>query len=324
MFFLIISIIFTIAAFVGLGFKFTKNERIDKWGDTQTEYNRTWKLNPKQALSLLCLLICIFGFFTRIPANTVGIIYSPFGGTKEETLTEGFHSKNIFDKVYDISTEVQTTTVENLTTQTKDAQYLNSTLDIKYRVNTNDAYLVFKQYRTLNKMSDALIVPTTQRVLELVTTKYNVIDILGEKRPDVYSELEKALKDEFAKYGVEFYSISIVDMDAGEALEKAISDEAVAKKAVETAEQNLLKTQTEAKEKSVKAQAEQDAAKIEAKTKLIQAEADKAANELLNQSLSDEILRKAWIEKWNGKMPTYYGGDADLMFNMGNTTNTKD
>ena len=53
-------------------------------------------------------------------------------------------------------------------------------------------------------------------------------------------------------------------MDAGAALEQAITEEAVAKKAVETAEQNLLRTQTEAKQKSVQAQAEQDAARIQA------------------------------------------------------------
>jgi regulator of protease activity HflC (stomatin/prohibitin superfamily) len=80
----------------------------------------------------------------------------------------------------------------------------------------------------------------------------------------------------------------------------------------------LLRTQTEAKQKSVEAQAEQDAAKIEAETKLIEAQAEKDANELLNQSLSNDILQKEWIEKWDGHMPTYYGGDAGIMFNAGN------
>ena len=32
----------------------------------------------------------------------------------------------------------------------------------------------------------------------------------------------------------------------------------------------------------------------------------------------------SWIDKWNGKMPTYYGGDADLMFNMGGNTTTSE
>ena len=314
MLFLILSIILTIAAFVVLGFK--EVVEINSYG--KDKVSLVWKLRAKQALSLLCLLICAFGFFTKVPANHVGIVYSPFGGTKEETLNEGYSKKSPLDKVYEISTEVQTVTIKDLTTQTKDAQYLSTDLDVKYQVSKDTAYLVFKQYRTLDKMSDTLIIPTTQRVLELVTTEYNIIDILGEERPAVYSKLENALKEELAKYGVEFYSVSITDMDAGEALEKAISDEAVAKKAVETAEQNLKKTETEAKADAVKAKAEQEAAKIKAETKLIEAEAEKKANELLNKSLSDKVLQKEWIDKWNGKMPTYYGGSGEgIMFNVG-------
>lgn len=307
---LIISIIVVLGAFIGLGFY--ENEK----------YDISWKLNGKQILSILGLLLLLPGFITKIPANSVGIVYSPFGGTKEETLTEGFHSKNVFDKVYKFSTEVQTKSISDLTTQTKDAQFLTSILDVKYRVSASNAYLVFKQFRTLDNMSENLIVPTTQRVVEHVTTQYNIIDILGEKRNTIYKELETALKEEFAQYGIEFYAISITDMDAGDSLEAAITAEAVAKKEVETAEQNLLKAEMDAKQKSVQAQAEQDAAKIKAETKLIEAEAEKAANEMLNESLNELILQKKMIEmyedKWNGQLPTYYGGDdAGLMFNVG-------
>lgn len=314
MMWLIFSIIVMVGLFVALGMYAEEVEGEKDWrGNVKTETVIKWKLRIRHLLCLFGLLILLPGFITKIPANSVGIVYSPFGGTQEQTLSEGFHTKNIFDKVYKISTEVQTMTVENLTTQTKDAQFLTSVLDIKYRVNTSNAYLVFKQFRTLKNMSENLIVPTTQRVLEHVTTQYNVIDILGEKRNVIYSELESALSEEFAKYGVEFYSISITDMDAGESLEAAITAEAVAKKAVETAEQNLLKTETEAKQKSVQAKAEQEAASIKAETKLIEAEAEKKANELLNQSLTEDILRMEWIEKWNGQMPTYYSGSDDGM-----------
>lgn len=323
MLWLILSIVVTVGLFVVLGIHTEEIEGEKDWrGNTKMETIVKWKLNIRHLLCLLGLLVLLPGFITKIPANSVGIVYSPFGGTREQTLSEGFHTKNIFDKVYKISTEVQTMTVENLTTQTKDAQFLTSVLDIKYRINTSNAYLVFKQFRTLKNMSENLIVPTTQRVLEHVTTQYNVIDILGEKRNTIYSELESALSEEFAKYGVEFYSISITDMDAGESLEAAITAEAVAKKAVETAEQNLLKTETEAKQKSVQAQAEQDAAKINAETKLIEAEAEKKANELLNQSLTDMVLQKEWIEKWNGQMPTYYSGSEDGMSVILNSSET--
>lgn len=305
MLFVILSLVVTVGLFVGLGV----------CEDPNIDY--MWKLNKKQLFVIFGLLIMLGGCITKIPANHVGIVYSPFGGTKEQTLSEGFKTKNILDKVYKISTEVQTMGVSGLTTQTKDAQYLTSTLDVKYKVSASNAFVIFKQYRTLDNMSSNLIIPTTQRVLELITTNYNIIDILGEKRSAVYTELEVALKEEFNKYGVEFVSISITDMDAGDALENAITEEAVAKKAVETAAQNLLKAETEAKQKSVQAQAEQDAARIEAETKLIEAEAEKKANEMLNQTLTDEILKQQWIEKWSGTMPTYYGGNADLMIGVG-------
>ena len=309
----IISIIVTIGLFIVFGYKKEVTTYKDRWGDTCTGETRVWKLRKRQICALLGLLIILIGCVGWIPANHVGIVYSPFGGTKDYTLSEGMYTKIPFDKVYKMSTETQTLHIENVTTQTKDAQYVTSVLDVKYWVEPSDAYMVFKQYRTLKNMSNTLIAPTTQRVLELITTHYNVIDILGEARSDVYNELTADLAEEFAKYGVHFDNISILDMDAGAGIEQAIEQEAIAKKAVETAEQNLRKAETEAKQKSVKAQAEQDAARIEAETKIIEAEAEKKANELLNQSLSDDILQKAWIEKWDGKMPTVVGADGNLI-----------
>lgn len=297
--FIVLGIVVAVSVYVSLGFVKKRMSKEGKWS------------SPAQLLALVGFLLFIPAFVAKVPANSVGIVYSPFTGTSEEVLSEGFHAKNPFERIYKISTEVQTMTVTNLTTQTKDSQYVNSTLDIKFRVSTSDAYLVYKQYKTLQNMSNSLIVPTTQRVLELITTKYNVMNILGESRADIYTELEYALTDELAQYGVEFYSISITDMDAGEAIESAITAEAVAKKAVETAEQELLKTQTEAKKRAVEAQAEQDAAKIAAETLKIKAEAEKDANTLLTKSLTESILIQQFIEKWDGKLPAYYGGTSD-------------
>lgn len=308
MIFLILGILVTVCLFVGLGFG---EEKIDNG------YPKiVWKIRPRQMIAILGLSIILFGCFTKIPANHVGIVYSPFGGTRNETLSEGFRKKNPLDKIYKISTETQMKTIENLTSQTKDAQFVTTSIDIQYKVDSSNAFLVFKQYRTLDRMSEVLITQTTQRALELVTTKYDVIECLGGKRADIYEEVKRSLADELAAYGVEFVSVTINDMDAGDKIENAITDEAVAKKAVETAEQNLLKAETEAKQKSVQAKAEQEAAIIEAETRLIEAEAEKKANELLNQSLSADILQKQWIDKWDGEMPEYYGGNADLMIGV--------
>ena len=300
MLFILLAVIAVVVLFIVLG--------LDEYGE--------FSFRGRQVLSLLGLLVCLLGCFTKIPANSVGIVYSAVNGTSDKTLTEGIHTKNLLDKVYVISTENQVKTIDNLTSQTKDAQFVTTSLTIQYKVNSENAFLVFKQYRDVKRMDEILITPTTQRILELVTTKYDVIDILGESRVDVYEEVKRGLSDEFSAYGVDFVSITINDMDAGERIENAIAEEAVAKKAVETAEQNLLKAETEAKQKSVQAKADQEAAKIKAETLLIEAEAERAANELLSQSLTETILKDKWISKWSGNLPQYYGGNADLMIGV--------
>lgn len=276
-------------------------------------FPKQWKINSKQIVSLFALLLIIPSFISKVPANSVGIEYSPFTGTKEQTLSEGFHAKNPFSTVYKISTEVQTMQVEDLTTQTMDSQFVTSALDIKYTVDSKNAFLVFKQFRTLENMSNTLIVPTVQRTLELITTEYNVIDILGSSRNEIYSRLQTQLTKELQKYGVSFYAISISDMDCGKELEAAIVQEAVAKKEAETAEQELVKVETQAKQKSVQALAEQEAAKIAAETRIIEAEAEAKANKVIAESLDGNVLASQYIEKWDGVMPSVVGSDNVML-----------
>lgn len=286
MFLIIISIILCIGLFVFLGICDVTTQ--DSYGYRRQE--KIFKINKKQILSLLPLLLIIINFFTVVPANNVGILYSPFTGVRQETISEGLKAKGIFDRVYKISTEVQTVTLEHLTTQTADGQWLDAKVDIKYKVDESTAFHVFKQYRDLDRVANSLISPTVQRSIEEISTKYNVIDILGEKRSDLYKGIEQELKDRLATNGITFVSINFIDMDAGDAIEKAIQDEAIAKKAVETAEQARLKSEIEAQKRVVEAEADKQKAVIEAETKLIQAKADADANKLITESLTPQLI----------------------------------
>jgi len=247
-------------------------------------------LGGRQILALLALLIAGFGCYTIIPANNVGIIYSPFNGVSDQTLTEGIHAKNPLDTVYLLSTEVQSQTLTGISGQTKDAQYLTMEIDIKYRVDAANAFEIFKQFRTLNNMNSSLIAPTVQRSIESVTTQYNVIDVLGEGRNEVYAKIETDLTERLKQVGVSFYSVTFTDTDAGDDIENAIRAEAVAKKQVETAEQERQKVEIQAQQRVIEAEADRDKAKIEAETKLIQAEAEAEANRLIASSITDELI----------------------------------
>ena len=51
-------------------------------------------------------------------------------------------------------------------------------------------------------------------------------------------------------------------------------------------------------------------AEAEAQAMIMIAEAEAKANDLLSQSLNSNLLDKMYFEKWDGKLPTIYGGDG--------------
>lgn len=221
----------------------------------------------------------------RIPANTVGVKVSAFGGVQDTTLQTGYHFQIPFvDKVYMLPTSVQTKTMEKITTQTKDGQWLNTNIDVKYRVNKEKAMTVFSNYTTLDTVNDSVVSPAVQRAIESVTGNYDIYDILGNKRTEVYEMIDKALKEKFESYDLEFVSFTITDQDAGDEIEAAIKNESVKQKEIDTAKQEKAKAEVEAETKKVQAQAE-------ANNAVIKAEGEAKANKVKSDSITDNLIR---------------------------------
>lgn len=258
----------------------------------------TFKLNKRQLLAIIPLLVALgMNCITFVSANTVGVKYSAFNGTSKETLNEGLHFKTPFDKIYEIDTTVQERSVKNVMVQTNDAQFLTMNINVKYQVTTKDAFKVYKGYKTLDILNKNIIANYAQQALSEVCTQYNIIDILGDKRNEVIQKSSELLKEKYANEGVTFKSLTVKDMDAGNEIEKAIKDEAVAKKEVETAEQKKQKAQKEAE------------------TKLIEDQGEAEANAAKSTQLTDQILKEKIIEKWNGEL-SKVGGSNGTMFDI--------
>lgn len=258
--------------------------------------NANWKPKKKCLLALIPLGIWVLTLSVAfVPANTVGVKWSAFGGTSETTLNEGITLKIPFaDKIYMIPTTVQERTVKNVSVQTKDAQFIKMEVNVKFNVNKSNAFKVYKRYGDIDSMKQNIIGNYAQKSVETIVTQYNVIEVLGEKKNEVYTRATADLKEKLAKEGVELTSLTIKDMDAGKEIEEAISKEAVAKKAVETAKQEKEKAQIVAEKKKIEAQGEAD------------------ANEIKTSKLTDAVLREMLIKKWDGKLPKVSGSDNML------------
>lgn len=290
MFLIIISILLTVITISSIAVYITDD------ADGNTNY--AWCF-----LGLLWLVLILFGCFTVIGANTVGIFYNPFkGGIQSEILSEGFKGKSPFDKVYKINTEVQEFNFENISVQTNDAQFVNTVLQVQARVNKDNAFEYFKKYGNKNlSQIQNIISNTIQKQLEQVSTQYNIMEILGEKRNDIINQTLELSKEELQKDGILIERIILVDTDAGDAVEQAIANEAIKKKEAEAAQY--------AKEK----------AELEGQAKVIEAQKEKEANDLKQTSLTDQVLKEKIINKWNGQLPnTVLNNDIMSMFNVNN------
>ena len=119
------------------------------------------------------------------------------------------------------------------------------------------------------------------------------------KRNEVSDKCLDEIQNKMSKYGINIAEFNIIDLDFSQAYNQAIEEKQVAEQKVLTAQQELEKT------------------KIEAEKKIVEAEATKKANDLLKQSLNDELISKQFIEKWDGKLPTTYAGEDILgIFNV--------
>lgn len=279
MFGVIITIILTLCAFIVLSIDPIKE---------------TFKVTKKSFLSLFCLVFILFGCFTNIGANKVGIVYNPFkGGIQDYTLNQGYKMKSPFTKVYKINTEVNELTFKNISVQTNDSQFVNAIIKAQVKIDSNKAFEYFSKYKD-KKLEDisSLLSSTMQKQLETVTTQYNIMDVLGAKRDEIVNKSLDLIQKELLKDGIAVLRITLVDTDAGAEIEKAIANEAVAKKEAETAEYKKQKAQ------------------LEGEAKVIEAQKNKEANELISKTLTDKLLMEKFIEKWDGKLPTVTGGET--------------
>lgn len=249
------------------------------------ELNKNVKIATTAGVVVLSLLLIRGLAVKRIPANTVGVKVSAFNGAQKTTLQTGYHFKIPFvDKIYTLPTSVQTKTMEKLTTQTKDGQWLNTNIDVKYKINKEEAMTVFSNYTDLENVNNNVISPAVQRAIESVTGDYDIYDILGAKRTEVYEAIDKALKEKFESYNLEFVSFTITDQDAGDEIEAAIKNESVKQKEIDTAKQEQEKSKVEAETKKVQAQAEAD-------TAIIRAEGEAKSNKIKSDSITDNLIR---------------------------------
>ena len=177
---------------------------------------------------------------------------------------------------------------------TKDMQTIS--LDLKMQVEITDPELVYRNFR--NNYVQAYVTPVAYENIQSVIAQYNIQDFVS-KRQEVSNRMLESMKNKFKENGFNIRSINIVNHDFSDAYEKAIERTKIAEQDKITAEKEYEKQLEIARKKKEIALALKEEKEIVIKTMEMEA-----------NTLNDKVLKKMFIEKWDGKLPTTMSDDV--------------
>lgn len=240
-------------------------------------------------LVVIFAIMTIFSSFKTIKSGEIGLKVR-FGKIVDSSLKEGLNLKIPYlEKIVIVNIKVQKVTIDT-ESSSKDLQTIQTSLAVNYRIKSETASNLYKTVG--NNYEDTVLDPAIKESLKATIAKYTAEEVIT-KRAEVSEEAMAELQSKVEKYGIIIDNFNITNLSFSEEYSKAIEEKQVA-------EQQLAKV------------------KLEAEAKIVEAEATNKANELLRQTLTDEIIAKEFIEKWDGKLPSTYAGENIMgLFNLG-------
>lgn len=240
----------------------------------------------KLTIAIVVAVLLVITFLTSlktIGTGQVGVV-TQYGRVTGRELTEGLSFvmpwglNNV--TVYDIKVQKEAVTS---TAASKDLQDVSSQIVVNYNLERGS---VSRVHQTIGALYiDKIVTPAINEVFKAASAEYTAAELITE-RSKLKTIAQKTLTDRLAPYGIKVSELSIVDFKFSDSFGKAIEEKQVAQQNAERAKFNLEAARTDA-------------------------EAQRAQSETLTQ----EYLQKQAIEKWDGKLPTYMGGNG-AVFNI--------
>jgi len=254
------------------------------------------KMDKKKKIAMvaggvaLSSVIFFSSFFTTVHSGEVGVKVR-FGKASQNPVSEGIAFRVPFiEKIVKMNIKVQKSQVDT-SSSSKDLQEVDMAIAVNYNVLKENAVELYTSIGL--DYAQVVLQPAIEESVKDVTSRYTAEQLIT-MRSEVSKECKEKLSSKVSRYGIEIIDFNIINFSFSDEFDRAIERKQVAAQEVLTKQQEL------------------EIQKIEAEKITVTAEAQKKANELLQESLTDEILMEHFIEKWDGKMPEYYGGDLGI------------
>ena len=293
---------------------------------------------PDSALFLILPIIVLIcnAFLTVVPAQQCGVVITP-AGVKQETYNTGWHiimpwyKVELMEKTAQVYTcarrtsgdgnykeyKADATQSETVWTPTIDGIKMGFDISASWRIDPDYAWWIYDNVSETDGadkgrfywLEENVIKPKLKSALALTTSRYTPIQVYSTSREEIQSFVLERMKKDILSYHLVLEQIDIREVYYNSDYEKAIND----KKLQEQKALTLVEVTKQKEELRKQAEIEKD-------IQITKSQGEAEALRIKGQSVASnpKIVELEWIEKWDGKLPTYMLGNGQgIMLNMG-------
>lgn len=256
-----------------------------------------WKKRILYGAGIVVVIILLLNMIVVIPAGTTGVEHL-FGKVRDKELSSGFHLINPLASVekMTIRTEQYTMSIaseegqkkgdDSISSLTKEGLDVNIDFTALYRLEEERASDVYQEVGLdyVNK----IIRPEIRGVIRDVVSQYEAKDLYSEKRQEASMRMDSLLKERLGKRGIVIEQAVIRNVQLPASLAKAIQEKLASEQESQRYDFVLQKEQKEAERKRIEAEGQRDAQRI------------------IDESLSAEYLNYLYIRELKDRQGTIY------------------
>ncbi len=242
---------------------------------TLGEWSTATSVNLARTVVGLAVIAYLSTALVPVGTGQVGVV-TRFGQVTGRELGEGLNIKAPFPFEHVWIADIKVQKVEaDVDAASQDLQTVSAKVALNYHLERGKVSEIYQTIGT--DYQSRIIDPSVQETFKATTARYQAADLLT-KRDEVKEASRQFLLDRLQDRGIVVDDLSIVNFNFSDAFNQAIEQKQVAQQDAERAKFRL------------------EAAKTDAEAQAAQRE-----------SLTQEILTKQAIEKWDGHMPQYLG-----------------
>jgi len=277
-------------------------------------------------VGIFLTVVLVFMSATTIPAGHVGVV-KKFGKVQEKGLESGLNWVNpITTSVERIDIRMRAISYSSLAFS-NDLQHVNTEASLQYNLNPVLVPLAYRKIGDRDMIESTLVQKAIAESLKAVTSNFSAQELITDRstvKTQIRGGTEDYITETTKKDGLSgliiISNLAITDFTFSDEFNRAIEAKVKAEQEALKAVNEKDKIQTQAQAQQVKRKLETDAETYQIKQMAI-AEATKIqalakaraqAIKLEADSLKDNanLIKLRAIERWDGELPTFNGGDT--------------